>query len=361
MPDIDLKGQWMGNVTGTFHGMVTLNIDLKNPFAGRFLFYDNDIARQNLHARIELKIEDNKRIAGTLDNFQPLHSQNVSLPVQAFINGNLEGEELKCSLEAGTEIKSEFSVTKKPPQEQYQPEHILDWKGYKDWVQVECLKCPGLVFRGQQDNSQGLRTLFHRVGRTDLIRYLREDVTTLCHYINAFSRYQYNPDALSDVLSLLNLAQHHGYPTPLLDWTESPYIAAYFAFEEEPEIKNSEYVRIFVFDRKTWHNTFPEKFDSNLFYEPSPVIEARVPRIPDNYRALYQQSVVTYTNIDEIELYLQIYAEKYNKKFLRRIDLLASERKISMKDLQLMNIARASLFPGIDGICKTLRERYFSD
>ena len=160
--------------------------------------------------------------------------------------------------------------------------------------------------------------------------------------------------------AFFNLVQYHGYPTSLLDWTSSPFVAAFFVYHR---LKNTEAVladaedkvRILQFDQKVWRARFPQIHHLTWVKPHFSILEFVA---IDNQRMILQQSVSSVTNIHDIETYIRL-LEPPEEQYLKILDLLVKERPIVMKELSVMGITAGSLFPGLDGTCKELRERFF--
>jgi hypothetical protein len=179
----------------------------------------------------------------------------------------------------------------------------------------------------------------------------------LVQHINAASSRQYKQNDPTDFGALLSLAQHHGFPTPLLDWSKSPYIAAFFALENRPVIDNGhDFSRIYVFNAKEWRQNTTQ---AAHLADPRPVITPLEFCAHNNPRHLPQQSVHTYTNIENPESWIRLMEKVLKKDFLTVIDIPRSERKYGMRDLAYMGVTAAALFPGLDGICRSMKEKYF--
>ena len=68
---------------------------------------------------------------------------------------------------------------------------------------------------------------------------------------------------------------------------------------------------------------------------------------------------LTFTTCDDIEGYIAEAEQRSGSQFLRAIRLPARECRHVLAELNLMGINAGSLFPGLDGACQQLRERFF--
>lgn len=213
------------------------------------------------------------------------------------------------------------------------------------------------IFRGQSVRNR-LRTSFHRTGRSNLWRYYRDNIPELQHILTSINTDFFALDEFSKFLLMLTLTQHHGYPTPILDWTASPYIAAYFAFLNASRESTEDWVRIFKFDFEEYQKDFIQIAALNDII---PHVSFFVTLPVSNPRAIPQQSLSCVSTIDDIETYMEWLKENNKKKesYLTAYDIPASEATTALNDLELMGITHASLFPGLDGMCTYLRRKHF--
>jgi hypothetical protein len=121
------------------------------------------------------------------------------------------------------------------------------------------------LFRGQSDATWKLNTTLERYtphpnGR-EAVRGYYERILAVKAQIETFTQERWSIPTPTECLNLLKekeslgltglpgyeywiYLRHHGFPSPLLDWTRSPYVAAFFAFRQACQ---AEKVAIFAY------------------------------------------------------------------------------------------------------------------
>lgn len=211
-----------------------------------------------------------------------------------------------------------------------------------------------------------------------------------------------------DLLGWLSFMQHYGAPTRLLDWSFSPYVALYFAYEQPTESDSAIYAINSYLSRRTnvgslfpmpWDHlgvtrsssddtegntvsTYPSRERYRRDYENEILqwaIETEskcpLPTIPfyQDDRMIAQQTV--FTLMGNIDVELDIWFDKSKWEFpqtkpggmitgtdnmmwpleepsqlLRKIRLRKEWRERALDTLRQMGISASTLFPGLDGI-----------
>jgi hypothetical protein len=233
----------------------------------------------------------------------------------------------------------------------------ITWDEYKTKISTNLSGDGEFVYRGQRDSIWSLATTVHRMGIVqsfaDLKTYADVVVPQVHEAIEAWAGRNWN---LGDALGLaefLAFLQHNGFPTLLLDWTYSPYVAAYFAFESVNHFApQSEFVAIYAFNAHAWTSHFKQYYDVADF---TPHVSILRPRTVGNHKLALQQGCFTWSNIKDIEGHIRL-NESDEQIFLTKYILPTSERPRVIRELSLMGISAIQLIPSVESVCKKALE-----
>jgi hypothetical protein len=263
------------------------------------------------------------------------------------------------------------------------------WLELKDWYWALGAGIDW-VFRGQRDEKWDISSSLERAIPASWDKATKKNKKEIGDFLGyseskLFDKFSERVDqfastgeaAADSVLGKLALMQHHGVPTRLIDWTESPYVATFFAVDEanDPEKDcavwaiSSEWCqeRSAAAVRKKLKLT-KEQFSNredfsldNILAET--VLKGTVPLVAPlrplklNTRIASQQGLFLCPgdlNMTFMEN-LRALGESELPTMLFKFIFPASWRPEIFHDLFNMNIGPQTLFPGLDGFAKSIK------
>jgi hypothetical protein len=225
------------------------------------------------------------------------------------------------------------------------------------------------AFRGVGDKDWDLKTSLMRLGGDYWL--LEKPI------LRSFKKYAHRDAAAGDsVWNWLTVAQHHGLPTRLLDWTYSPYVAMHFATAELEHMHKDAAIWCVDFVetnhllhpslRKVLHDEYTNSFTVEMLGSVAPALETfdnlgvekflmffEPPSIDDRVVHQYALFSVMSNNRGRLDLWLQGHPQLY-----RRVIIPASLKWEIRDKLDQANINERTMFPGLDGLSRWLRRHY---
>jgi hypothetical protein len=206
------------------------------------------------------------------------------------------------------------------------------------------------IFRGQDNYSYKLIPSVGRLLGTE--RYPTEEAVLKAekNSFHSFEIQTYHELKEHNLFLLLAVAQHHGLKTRLLDWTFSPFVALFFAVENQ-EKHNVDGALFGFYRMKSLTNVlrakkhpFADLGVSQYQYLSIPSLTPRITAQSGLFQ-LFKNPTLPFEKDDQLE------------KFI----IPASVKQELKNDLSNFGISYNTLFPGMDGLAKYLNFVYLNE
>lgn len=245
---------------------------------------------------------------------------------------------------------------------------------YSEYKVAESSLFPLILYRGQADSDWSLTTSLERHSKKKwTLRSYFELIYYLAPEIESFNGTSWNLNRLSDWEKKLTeeydamlpgiphyeywiYLRHNGFPSPLLDWSRSPYVALFFAFSEKIAAKKAS---LYIYIER------PKAIKSGIVG--APMITVNYPYVRTHKRHFLQQAYYTIATRQEQNnnehtfiAHDNIYSEnREDQDILIKIEIDQSVRQEALKKLAEYNINHFSLMQTEESLIKTLATKEF--
>jgi len=195
------------------------------------------------------------------------------------------------------------------------------------------------LFRGHRDPSWKLISTFDRMFQNQTkSRRLQIAKDLMGLFKRNIEGITLPVEVRSNESLLLALGQHYGLPTRLLDWSESPYIAAFFAYNNQTLWgAQDQSIAIWVLD--TTHPIWSSDYGVEILDVPS----------YGNERVRNQSGKFTLSKTPFLTLEEYVTAHGGEGDPLIKFLVPASDATIALADLDAMGIHHGTVYPEIEG------------
>lgn len=222
---------------------------------------------------------------------------------------------------------------------------VYDWDIFVSTINQICSESNGYIFRGHSSDKWLLESTLDRKLK-EINSEFSNDASYEFIKNKLLNKFKYSTRGLIDsdipqnTYEWWELGQHFGLWTPLLDWSRSPFVAAYFAISGEK--KDGEEYCVWALSTKAIEEKGSNGADVN--------VELYDPISSNNPRLLRQQGLFTIDkHLNDIESWVSTNFQEEHGVSLYKIILKNIDSAKALVLLDKMNISDSTLFPDLMG------------
>ncbi|ANU38247.1 FRG domain-containing protein [Vibrio scophthalmi] len=233
---------------------------------------------------------------------------------------------------------------------------LSSWKYFSDFINQEMLDYTTYVYRGHAKTEWKLEPTLDRLISNPSSPKRSQHLEKF--KFETRGRRGAHPATMNNDDDWWALGQHHGLATPLLDWTESPFVALFFAINNALREKSDEVVVYAISQSSIVQKNKQIKGDESikLINNQKPTVKVVRPLSDENSRLVSQRGLFT-RGPNNVDLETWVKNHKIEGRHANYIELMKvfipikSHKEVfdCLRYLNRMNINDSTLFPDLGG------------